>query len=89
MKSKLQFAQSIIDFAGFHVTEEKLELAEKFLNSIRDFPKPSNISGVRSWFGLVHKVAHYNQLIDMMEPFRHPLSPKKKFEWSKELDLIF
>ena len=88
-ESKLQFAQRIIDFAGFRVTDEKLEPAEKFLNAIRDFPTPSNISGVRSWFGLVHQVAHYNQLIDMMEPFRHLLSPKTKFEWSEELDLIF
>ena len=88
-ESKLQFAQRIIDFAGFRVTDEKLEPAEKFLNAIRDFPTPSNISGVRSWFGLVHQVAHYNQLIDMMDPFRHLLSPKTKFEWSEELDLIF
>ena len=41
---KVQFAQRIIDFAGFHVTDEKIEPAEKFLRATRDFPRGVEIS---------------------------------------------
>ena len=31
------------------------------------FPTPTNITDVRSWFGLVNQLASYAQLRDMME----------------------
>ena len=82
--------KGIIDFAGFCVTDKKsAEPAEKFLKAIRDLSTPFNISDVSSCFGLVDQVPHHNQLIDMMEPFKHIFNPKTKFIWSEELILIF
>ena len=86
---KFQFSESTVDFAGFRIAADTVEPLPKYLDSIRGFPTPRNISDIRSWFGLVHQVAHYAKLRDMLEPFRKFLSPKVRFEWSAELDKIF
>ena len=86
---KFQFAQKEIDFAGFTITKSEIEPQEKFIKAIRDFPIPKSITDVRSWFGLVHQVSHYNQLTSLMTMFKPLLSPKTKFYWNDELDGTF
>lgn len=88
-KQKFQFAQRAVDFAGFHISEHSIRPLQKFIAAIRDFPTPSKITDVRSWFGLVNQVAHYDQLSIVMEPFKHLLSPKSKFQWTNELEVAF
>ena len=88
-KDKFQFAEGTVDFAGFRITSSSVEPVPKYLESIRSYPTPQDITEIRSWFGLVNQVAHYSQLREMMEPFRKFLSPKVKFEWNEELDTIF
>ena len=62
---------------------------DKYIRAISEFPTPTRTTDIRSWFGLVHQVSHYNKLTDMMAPFKPFLSPKKKFEWSDELNRVF
>ena len=52
---KFQFCKRQVEFVGYNLTEEGMEPTRDMLNSIRDFPRPSNISGVRGWFGLVEQ----------------------------------
>jgi len=87
--SKFQFSQKEIDFAGFHITENEVRPLDKYLDAIRQFPTPRNISDIRSWFGLVNQVSHYSRLSDIMLPFKPLLSPKTPFEWSDELQTAF
>ena len=86
---KFQFAAREVDFAGFRVTEEKIDPLPKYFTAIKEFPTPTSTTDIESWFGLVNQVSHYSQLRDMMEPFRKFLSPKTKFEWSDELNEVF
>jgi len=86
---KFQFCQKEIDFAGFRLSETGIAPLPKYLASIRNFPTPTSITDIRSWFGLVNQVSHYAQLRDLVEPFRKFLSPKVKFYWDDELDSIF
>ena len=86
---KIQFSQETVDFAGFRISLDTVEPLPKYLDAIREYPTPANISDIRSWFGLVNQVSHYAQLRDLMEPFRKFLSPKVKFEWTNELDALF
>ena len=87
--NKFQFAQKSVDFAGFRINSDTVEPLPKYLDAIREYPTPVNITDIRSFFGLVNQVSHYAQLRDLMEPFRKFLSPKIKFEWNKDLDDIF
>ena len=86
---KFSFAQRTVDFAGFCISDSSIEPLPKYLDAIRDFPRPTSITDIRSWFGLVNQVANYAQLRDIMAPFKPFLSPKHKFEWTSELDNAF
>ena len=86
---KFCFAQRTVDFAGFCISDSSIEPLPKYLDAIRDFPRPTSITDIRSWFGLVNQVANYAQLRDIMAPFKPFLSPKHKFEWTSELDNAF
>ena len=86
---KFQFAEQTVDFAGFRISSSSIEPLPKYIDAIRDFPTPTSTTDVRSWFGLVNQVANYNQLRDLMAPFKPFLSPRYKFQWSNELEKAF
>ena len=87
--TKFQFAQKEIDFAGFHIAQEDVKPLDKYLETIRTFPQPKNVSDIRTWFGLVNQVSHYSKLTDLMKPFKPFLSPKTPFLWTEELEHAF
>ena len=62
---------------------------DKYLKAIAEYPTPTKTTDIRAWFGLVNQVSHYNQLTQLMLPFKPFLSKHKKFEWSDEMDRIF
>ena len=47
---KLQFCQQEVEFAGFKITASSVEPLPKYLDAIRDFPKPKSITDIRAWF---------------------------------------
>jgi len=67
---KFAFAQKIINFAGFRISESTIEPLPKYLDAIQDFPNPTSTTDIRSWFGLINQVANYAQLRDTMAPFK-------------------
>lgn len=86
---KFSFAQSTVDFAGFQITEDSVKPAERYTSAIRDFPTPSNLTDVRSWFGLINQVAYTFTAAEVMAPFRQLLKSKTKFYWNAELEEAF
>ena len=88
-ENKFQFCQREIDFAGFCITDTDVKPLEKYLKAITDFPTPTKTTDIRSWFGLVHQVSSYNQLTEMLAPFKPFLSPRRKFEWNDKLNSVF
>ena len=86
---KFQFAQRVVDFAGFRISDDAIEPLPKFLDAIRDFPTQTSTTDIRSWFGLVNQVANYAQLCNIMAPFKPFLSPKQTFCWTPLLDDAF
>ena len=86
---KFQFGEPTVDFAGFRVSNDRVDPLPKYFDAIRDFPTPESTRDIRSWFGLVNQVANYAQLRDIIAPFRPFLSPRHPFEWTAELDAAF
>jgi hypothetical protein len=76
---KFQFGQDTVEFAGMQVTENGVRPAREFLESIKSFPAPSNISEVGSYFGMINQVNYAFARSDTMEPFRHLLKPGTPF----------
>ena len=53
-KEKFQFSQKEVEYLGFEITADSVRPSETYLQSIRDFPQPTDITGIRSWLGLVN-----------------------------------
>ena len=60
-----------------------------FLEAIQDFPQPRDITGIRSWFGLVNQVSYAFSMTEVMRPFRTFLKPTTEFIWTDELQEAF
>ena len=59
------------------------------IKAIQDFPSPSNITGVRSWFGLVNQISYTFSQAQVMAPFRELLERSRPFYWDDTLESIF
>ena len=87
--AKFQFCRETVDFAGFTVTPTGPAPSPRILSAIKDFPVPKDLTGARSWFGLVNQVAWAYSLSPVMEPFRELIKPNRKFYWDENLTMIF
>jgi hypothetical protein len=82
---KFMFANKTVEFAGFEITMEGI----KYIEAIRNFPTPTKISEVRSWFGLINQVAYSFVKTEHMAPFRHLLSQSQQFIWDETMETAF
>ena len=86
---KFVFGQDEVTFAGFEITSDSVKPARPYLDAIHNFPTPSNITDVRSWFGLINQVLYAFASANRMLPFRNLLKQDTPFLWNKELDQLF
>lgn len=86
---KFQFAEMEVDFLGFHMTATGVEPTKDYLENILNFPRPTSVTDIRSWFGAVAQISYAFASSPAMLPFRHLLSSKVPFSWSPELEKAF
>ena len=87
--SKFQFAQEEVNFLGFKISATGLGPTDEFIEVIKSFPVPKNISEMRSWLGTINQVSYTFTASKQMEPFRALLSSKLPFTLSTELENAF
>ena len=66
-----------------------IQPTDKYITAIKNFSTPTNISTVRSRFGLINQVAYSFMKTDHVAPFRRLLSQSTAFEWNKDLETAF
>ena len=88
-RNKFVFGRKEVEYLGFQLKKDGVEPGDELIKSILNFPRPENISGIRSWFGLVEQVTWAFSKTEVMAPFRKLLSPKSDFVWSQELNDCF
>ena len=86
---KFQFAQDSVEFAAFKITPTNVQPSDKYLDAILNFPTPKDITGMRSWWGLVNQSAYAFSMTETMAPFRDALKPGRKFQWDENLQQLF
>ena len=86
---KFQFGCEEWDFLGFHFTKNGIKPTAAFMDAILNFPTPSNIPDVQSWFGAINQISYSFATAPVIAPFRHLLSAKVPFCWTPELDDAF
>ena len=78
-----------VEFAGFEITNDTVRTCRKYLDAIRDFPTPANITDVRSWFGLINQVSYAFAANERILPFCQLLKPGAPFVWHNDLNNLF
>ena len=86
---KFQFGQDSVRFAGLEITNDGVRPSKRFLEAIRAFPAPTNITEARSFFGMINQVTYAFAMSGLMEPFRHLLKLDTPFIWSDLLQAKF
>ena len=82
---KFRFCKDTVTFAGFNITMEGITPSNNLLSAIRDFPIPKDITGARSWFGLVNQISWAYAISNIMQPFRDLIKHNNKFYWDDVL----
>ena len=83
-RPKLRIATEL-NFAGFIVSSAGIIPDSKKLAAIRDFPPPKDVSGVRSFLGMVNQLGHYlPDLSKMTGNIRTLLKKDVAYQWLPE-----
>ena len=88
-ESKFQFCCRTVDFAGLSISPTAVQPCQRLITAIRDFPRPTDITKARAWFGLVNQVQWAYANSPAMAPFRELVKPKTVFAWNDELERLF
>ena len=89
IEEKFKFCRDTVDFAGLTLSQQGISPSNNIPSAIKDFPTPTNMTGARSWFGLVNQVAWAYSVSSIMQPFRELVKANSKFTRDDSLDKIF
>ena len=87
--AKFVFGQKELEFVGFWLKTDGVKPTDDTLSAIANFPQPTDLTGVRSWFGLVEQVAFSFSKTTLMEPFRQLLAKNATYLWTDKLQAAF
>ena len=85
---KFAFARETVDFGGFTLTQSGIKPSAHISSAIANFPVPTDLTGARSWFGLVNQVAFSLATAPIMQPFRDLLKAERWY-WDETLTKLF
>lgn len=89
-RKKTRLGQAQVKFAGFLVGRDGVSADPAKLRAIREFPRPTNITDLRSFLGLVEQLAGFSrEVAATMAPLRPLLSAKQPFLWIGDHDQAF
>ena len=86
---KFIFGADTVEFAGFEIANDTVRQCRKYLDAIRNFPTPANITDVRSWFGLINQVSYTFAATERILSFRQLPKPGAPFVWDNDLNNLF
>lgn len=81
---------SEVEFVGYLIGRDGVRADPSKVDAISKFPTPSNISELRSFYGMVNQLASFSPQIAMVSaPLRGLLSTKNQFQWLHEHEEAF
>ena len=82
-KKKVEFGDKV-DFCGFQVSEKGCHPSPKKIETIKNFPSPSDESQLRSFLGCVNQFCHYHpDLSQTCKPLRELLKKGNEWRWEE------
>ena len=88
--NKFKFSEPEVEYVGYIVGRDGIKADPAKLKAIREYPKPTNISELRSFDGMVNQIGHFStELTEARGILRDLRSQKNIFSWSEEHDKAF
>ena len=88
-RKKVEMGQSVT-FAGHIISKDGVQPEPKRTDAIRKFPRPTNVSEMRSFLGLVNQLGIFiPDLAHVTQPLRELLKKNAAFNWLIEHELAF
>ena len=89
-KSKCKFLQDNVEYLGFIVDKHGVHSSPSKIKAIIDMPKPTNVSKLRSFLGMVNHYAKFiPKLTDRLIPFYSLLKKDTSWIWTSACDNAF
>lgn len=89
-KTKCSFLQDSIEYLGFIVDKHGVHTSPSKTKAIIDMPKPTNVSQLRSFLGMVNHYGKFvSKLTDRLAPFFPLLQKDHQWNWTLECDQAF
>ena len=85
---KFKFCRDNVEFEGLKLTPTGIAPSDHILLTIKNFPKPTELTNARSWFGLVNHTAWAYSTKPIKEPFRELVKHSATFQWNSTLDQV-
>ena len=81
-RDKFVFCQPSVAFVGYILDSAGIHADPNKVKAISEFPIPTNITDLRSFFGLIAQLADYSTEVSAAaEPLRPLLQPQNVFKW--------
>jgi hypothetical protein len=85
----IMFAEKV-EFSGYVISKTGFSICPDIILGITDFPTPTSLTELRSFFGLVNQLSQFSTNISRaLEPLRPLLSTKNVFNWTSDHDAAF
>ena len=87
---KFRFAEAKVDFCGYTVSSEGYTVDSRKVKAIANFPKPKNITDLRSFMGLSNQLGGFSsEIAQAAQPLRDLLKPRNEWCWTTVHDAAF
>lgn len=87
---KFVFARPEVSYVGYQVTKDGVKADLKKIEAIQNFPKPNNLTELRSFMGLVNQLGTFSSKISSAAaPLRDLMKIKNDFVWNLKHDEAF
>ena len=87
---KVNFAQEEVSYCGYILNKDGFTVDRRKTDAIRNFPKPTCITDLRSFMGLVNQLTDFSsEIAKKAEPLRHLLKKNTVWMWTTVHDKAF
>ena len=87
---KFVLAAPEVSYCGYGLSDKGITADDEKIKAITKFPKPANITDVRSFLGLVNQLGDFSaHIAETAKALRSLMSPRSTFIWTPDHDAAF
>ena len=88
--NKVQWMKQEVLFAGYIIGQNGYRIDPKLSEALKNFPKPENITDMRSFFGLANQTCNFSdEIAEALNPLKPLLKKQNTFLWLPEHEQAF